>query len=174
MPKAKFQRVKDFNNGVVTISVLGTDDSITAQLSELPEPIVKALALYGLNDKLGSTASGAENPIDAMVSIYNQLKAGEWDARGEGSSRATLLAEAIAQVTGEDLVYVSEQLSVAGKDEVARVRKDPRITAAMAEIKVKRAQAAAKIAKKDAKGLENKSLGDLFSTTSDVPSEPES
>ena len=81
----------------------GWNETATVDLAALATPIVQALVLHGLRQKIADAASGAKTPAEASASMakaVDALLAGEWSSRqaGGGVDEATKVAR---QVTRE-------------------------------------------------------------------------
>lgn len=161
----------DTEQGLVTITPEG-GEAITANLSELPDEMIRQLALHGLSQKLGDSYAGAgqeESPaavVEANVtSLLDQLKQGVWSSRsggGGGGARVTILAEAIHRVTGKELDECVRVVGEMEKDAKAEWRKHPQIAKAISEIRAEREQEKAeKLAKQEDDGSAP-DLGSLF------------
>jgi len=131
---------------------------ITAEMSKLKPETVTRAALHGLSQTIGDSYSGCKDVEEAKKCAVDRIKRiydGEWRATREaGAPRVTMLAGALARVTGKT---VEEALEVIGNlDEDARkeLRGLPQVKVAMAEIKAENLR---KEAEKD-----NTDLGALF------------
>lgn len=156
----------DAEQGLVTITPEG-GEAITANLADMPDEIVRQLALHGLSQKLGDSYAGAgqeENPVAVITAnvtgLIDQLKAGTWSSRsgGGGGPRVTLLAEAIHRVTGKELEECTAVVGDMSNEDKATWRKHPQVAKAIAEIRAEREAEKAK--KLD--GQEGEDLGSLF------------
>lgn len=157
MAKKRINREKNFENGTVTFTVIETGQSLVCDLSKVPQAIQNHLLVHAINAKVGDSAADPNtDALEAMQKTWEQLCAGEWNARGtgEGTAKTTMLAEALARVSGKDLDAVNEKLSGMSDEEKKDLRDHPAVKAAMAEIKLERQKAAAKKAKDGAKGAE--------------------
>lgn len=131
-----------------------TDGVIVEQiLSDLPDSIVRQLALHGLSQKGGDSYSGADSVEEArglLQKVLENLKNGNWSAAraaGEGG-KVTDLARALAEVTGKDLGEVVTKLDEMSKaDKMAR-RKHPAVAAVIARLANERALKKAQEAEK--------------------------
>jgi hypothetical protein len=133
---------------------------VTISLSDLSPEIVTRLALHGLSQKIGDSYAGAAaepNPtkysFEQIEDVIGQLKRGEWRVTAAGGPKATLLAKAIARVTGRDLDDVVEMLEGLDDDDTTdpagkvvpgkkSLQKHPAIVQAKADIKLEEAQKA--------------------------------
>jgi len=145
------------------------DESIVGlALSKLSQAVVTRLAVHGLSQKLGDSFAGAgseENPVSyakaRVQAVIDQLLAGDWRVTAEGGPRVTLLARALARATGQDLdaavqVLADKQAELDNEEKLLKqnpwkqwaktLRGQPAIKAAIAEIELEDAQAAAKAA----------------------------
>jgi len=140
-------------------------------LGDLPPTVVTRLAVHGLSQKIGDSyagASEAESPLayarGAIEETIKQLLAGDWRvAAAGGGPRATLLARALARVTGkalEDSIGVVDNLTDDAKKEL---RANPAIKASTAAIKLEdQAAQAEKLKKVAAAGGDATGLAGLF------------
>jgi len=102
------------------------------------------LALHGLKQKVGDAAAkeagaSAQEKLASMMAVVEQLKRGEWNARGTGG----LIVEAIARVKGLSLEEAMERWQGLTEEEKAAVRKHPLVKKAEADIRAERLAAAA-------------------------------
>lgn len=100
----------------------------TIRLSELPREMVERLAVHGLSQKGGdsyASAGNEDNPLAAakewLAATLKDLRAGAWRVTTAGGFRATMLAKALARVTGrtveeaQSVVDVNSDLDDDGK-----------------------------------------------------------
>lgn len=131
---------------------------VVTRLSELPPESLKQLALHGASAKLGDSYAGAAdveeeggNPVTwakgEVTKIWENLKQGLWNVRGEGGVRVTVLAQAVAAVYGISPEDAAEKLSEMEDEQKKALAAAPKIAAKVAALKAeaaaKRAQAAA-------------------------------
>lgn len=162
MTKTKrMERIKNTETGVVTFKTedwsVKCDAHDIFQNYDKENGAAKWLILHAINAKVGDSVSAwPEDPKGKLEAVWNALKAGEVTTRvaGGGSSKTTVLAEAIAEVTKHDLAKVIEKLASMGKEEKAAVKKSPQIAAVITRLNAERAQAKSEAAKKSAKGAE--------------------
>lgn len=83
-------------------------ETVTIRLSELPREMVERLAVHGLSQKGGdsyASAGSEENPLGAakewLKATLEDLRKGAWRVTTAGGFRATMLARALARVTGQ-------------------------------------------------------------------------
>ena len=155
MSKRRINRTVDFDKQTVTFGVVGTDDALIIAIADLPEEMRVRAILHGLNGKVGDSAADPEtDAMSAMQSTWDNVKAGNWNVRGGGGGpRVTVLAEALAQVTGQELDAVVDKLESMSIEERKEIpKKYAKVKAAMDAIKATRAQAKAKESGKAAKG----------------------
>lgn len=163
MPKARINRDRNVENGIVTFTEIASGESVTCDVTEIfPgyadfNEVQKQAILHAINAKVGdSAADPKESACDAFRRVWSQLKEGVWNARGsgDGGSRVTVLAEAIAAVKGIDLDAVVAKLADMTKEQKAELAKHPQVAAKMDEIKARRAAEKARAAKKAAADAE--------------------
>lgn len=150
MAKARIKREKDFDNGNVTFTVLESGATLECKISDLPQEIITKLAIHGMNAKVGDSAADPNtDALEQMTSVWEQLKAGEWNVRsgGDGSPRVTQLAEALVRATGQNMETVVSKLGEMSDDQKKDLRKHPDVAAAIEDIKLEKAKAKAKAAK---------------------------
>lgn len=118
-------------------------------LENLSEDIITRLALHGLSQKVGDSFAGAgeePNPLkyaeERIIETYEQLRKGEWRVTVAGGPRASLLARALARVTGHSLEEAIEVVEGLDDEQKKAIRKDPAIKKASADIKLEDAQKA--------------------------------
>lgn len=144
----------------------------TIRLSELPQEMVFRLAVHGLSQKGGdsyASAGGEENPLGAakdwLKATLDQIRKGDWRVTTPGGFRATMLAKALARVTGKSIedaqavVDVHSELdddgkpSEKGKAWLKSMRANEQIKAATAAITLEEQKAKeAKLKAQAAKG----------------------
>jgi len=119
----------------------------------------------GFNSKAGDGAASPE--VDALERIGNIVSnltgtnenPGNWNARGEGEPRDTILALAVMRVTGQEKAFVDAKLKEMTKEERADLPKKYKdISIAIKEIKSEKAAEALKAEKKAAKGKEGEAF----------------
>lgn len=161
---AKTQRIhrdKNAETGVVTFTVTENGTVLPCDVRQVfPDfdkmnDVQKHAVIHAVNAKVGDSAASKDvDALEAMTKTWEQLVAGEWNARGEGGgggSKTTMLAEALARVSGKEMEAVNEKLGGMSDEEKADLRAHPAVKAAMAEIKLERQKVAAKKAKEGAK-----------------------
>ena len=165
MAKRRIERIIDFENRTVTFNVIGTDNSVVANYDALSDEMKVRAALHGINGKVGDSAADPEvDAFTAMNETLTNVLAGNWNVRGTGAStRITVLAEALAEVTGQDLDAVVDKLDAMSKEERRAIpSKYAKVKAAVDSIKAARAAAKAKTSKGAAKGTDDGDLADLL------------
>ena len=155
MAKRRINRTVDFDKQTVIFGVVGSDDTLIVSVAELPQEMVTRAILHGLNGKIGDSAADPDtDALTAMQVVWDNVKAGNWNVRGTGGARITVLAEALAQVTGQELDTVVDKLeSMSVEERRALPKKYAKVKAAMDTIKASRAQVKAKASGKAAKGV---------------------
>lgn len=117
------------------------DEQLVCDWRALSDDIRKSLMLHGLKQKVGDAAAGADTIREAqmaMAQVVNNLTAGVWGTRSQGSS---ILAEAMAKVTGCTVEEAMEALSKVDEEKVKEIRKRPDIKLAETQIKAERLKA---------------------------------
>ena len=138
---AKIANKTKHDNGVTFAFI--DSESVTCDMADLPTDIVQALAVHGLSQKLGDSYASAESVEEArsaMVAVWDNLLAGNWNAK---VSRGGKLVEAMVRALGK--TYEECMTVFQGMDDDAKkeLRKHPQIKLAMAEIEMERQTKAA-------------------------------
>ena len=132
------------------VFTLGNGQSMTAGLDGLSAEIVERLAVHGLSQKIGDSASGFSKDRDflgafgAMQAVWENLQAGVWAGRAGGGTSD--LVAAIAKLKGVSLEEAQAAVDKADDEQVKELRKHPAIKEAIAKIQAQRAKEAAKAA----------------------------
>ena len=133
---------KKVTDGGVDIS-FESGDSLIVNLDSLDQSIVTKLALHGLSQKLGDSYAGAElsEAFELASSVASRLLAGEWaQAReGGGSTRVSMLVEALAAATGKSNDEALEVVKGMSDDQKKELKKHPAIAKELATIAAERA-----------------------------------
>lgn len=134
-------------------------ETISVDVASLPENVRQFLMLHGLKQKLGDAMAGKEvaEGRGHVERIVAALTAGDVTVRTPGSAKTSLLAEAIARATGQDVADVVESLEQLDDEQIKAVKAHPEVKVAMAEIKAEREKEKAQKA-----GVEGSSLASLF------------
>jgi len=139
----------------------------TISVTQFPENIRNAFAVYGMSQKLGDEYAGAEGPEEAreaMNSLLESLLAGTWSMRrtGGGTTRTTMLAEALSRVTGQDVDTCQEKIAAMDDETVKSLRGHKQVKAALEAIKLERQQAKLEKAEAEAAAGGGSDLGAIF------------
>ena len=144
-------KVKHAQPGIVNLDFkFNSGEVITVDLNEIPDNIKSILAWHGLSQKLGDAYAGAEKststPEDLLRGVLEQLVAGDWVRKGEGTGpRVSLITEAVVRAkvaAGVDFATIdqgalSERLKV--KKLRDRAMATPQVAAEYENIKAERA-----------------------------------
>ena len=160
MPKAKedvptatpVARVKKAAVSIdgTTLTIDFTDaGSVVLDATTLSKEVKASLLMHGLKQKICDSYSGIRGQEAETVAqaVADQLSAGNWAVVRQssgGAVRGTLLAEAIARISGKALEEVTVQLaglgeSDAGKEQLKLLRQDAQVKRTIAEIKLEKA-----------------------------------
>lgn len=113
-------------------------------VADLPADIVKQLVVHGVSQKIGDSYAGedAENCMTIAQATLKNLLDGNWSTRtGGGGPRISQLAEALARCTGQEVSACVAKIAEMSDDDKKAVRAHPKVQAALAEIKLEKAQA---------------------------------
>lgn len=137
----------------------------TVRVRDYPTEIRNLAALtVGFRNKFMDTYSDPATPIaDALGQMHEQLLAGNWAVKGEGSERTTLFLEAYSNILvktdpTKDLAWTRRRVNEieSGDDEgrklgIAGARAHPEVVAEMARLQIERARERQRSAKDAAK-----------------------
>jgi hypothetical protein len=124
-----------------------TGEVVEVKVGDFKSDIQKQLMLHGLSQKLGDSYSGedADKCHTIFQGVLKNLTEGSWSARaGGGAGRISQLAAALSRAAGEPVEKCVEKLSEMDDAAKKTVREHPAVQAALAEIKLEKAQEDAK------------------------------
>jgi erythromycin esterase-like protein len=130
------------------IFTLGNGSKLTACLDSYSAEMIERLAVHGLSQKIGDSASGFAKERDflgafgSMQQVEDNLKQGLWASRSGGGTSD--LVAAIAKIKGVSLEDAQAAVDKATEEQVATLKKHPAIKEAIAKIQAARAKEAAK------------------------------
>lgn len=138
MARMKFAKIATTETGLTFACADG--ETLEFDVSDLPEAIVSRLIVHGLKQKLIDAANTKAETLDEyrdlVTSTFVMLAAGEWTRRGDGDGG--MLAEAIAEATGEAIEKVRETLKAMDDETRKKVAGHPEVKAIVARIKAER------------------------------------
>jgi len=152
---AKIANKVKTENGVNFAFIDG--ETVEVVFSELSEDIIHNLAIHGLSQKLGDSYASAESVAEArasLIGVWNNLKAGEWNAK---VSRGGKIVEALSRVADVKYEDAQAKFTAMSEEDKKELRKHPKIKLALAEIEMERQT---KLAEADSSG--GKDLNELF------------
>jgi hypothetical protein len=130
------------------VFTLGNGQSLQATLKGLSPEMVERLAVHGLSQKIGDSASGFAKDRDflgafgAMSAVWENLQQGMWASRSGGGTSD--LVAAIAKIKGVSLEDAQGAVDKATEEQLKELKKHPAIKEAIAKIQAARAKEAAK------------------------------
>lgn len=138
--------------GNVLTILFAHGEELTVNAAELPNNIKEACLMHGIKQKVCDSYAGCETPEEALErasGVVQALSAGDWSTRvaGEGGTRVTQLARALAMVTGRTLEEAVEVVSEMNDEVKKTLGANPEIKQAIAEIQAQKAREAAEAAK---------------------------
>jgi hypothetical protein len=158
-----------------------SDESKQAlMLANLQPGIVVRLALHGAGQKIGdsyASAAKADDPVayakEAAKDVIAQLVTGEWRAASApGAAKVTLLARALARLTGETPEKTQEIVDSLTKEQTAEYKSKKKVVKAMEAIRAEDAAAlAARLAKKAAASTEDEDEEEDDITLPELPAD---
>ena len=130
--------------------VLGNGVEVQACLDNYSSEIVERLAIHGLSQKVGDSASGFSKDRDfhgafgAMQGVEDNLRAGVWASKG-GSGTSDLVA-VLADLQGASLEDAQAAVDKMTEDQLATVRKHPAVRKGIVDLQAARAAELARAA----------------------------
>lgn len=144
MAARKLEKSIDVENGVLSLG-FPSGESMEVKMSDFPEEIVHQLALHGLSQKATDATAGkdAEESEERVRGVISALQAGDWTVRGAGtggggSTRTTLLVEAVARIKGIEIDAAKEAVAGLDDEQKKALQKAPSVKAAILTIKQER------------------------------------
>lgn len=141
--------VKDssYEHGIVAMQ-FANGTTRTYDANRLPAEIRERLIGHGLKQKVSDSFAGAKGNIaEAIASadeVYNRLLANDWiGERGGDGVNTNVVCEAIAEMQGKDLATVRAKFDTFDKTKKVAIAQRPDVVAKIAEIRLRKAQAAA-------------------------------
>lgn len=142
---------KDYDIDTGTFSITFADGaSSEVNIDTLPSNIVRNLAMHGLSQKLGDSYASVKGDVAAakakFEAVLKQLMSGEWkQAReaGEGGTKVTELAEAIARFKNAPIEKANAVVAQASDEQVKTWKANAKIKAIIAQIRAEKAAARA-------------------------------
>ncbi len=137
-------------DGVIVFS-FGNGSRMEFDTDELPEAMVRRLELHGLSQKLGDSYANMSKSrdfagaYDAVDAVWEALKAGNWNVKGDGASVQDL-AKALAKLKKCSVEQASTAIGAMDEDMLAKVKSHPEVKKVLAELRAERAAQAAKAA----------------------------
>ena len=144
--RTKSVRDVDEDKGEVTFYVR-TGKMFKLALSDVSDSIEKKLALHGISQKVGDSASGLKDDGDieeAFGTTIANLLADKWAAVRESSGFAgsSILALAVARVTGKDIEAVKATLRAMSDGDKKALSLAPKVVEAKRQIEDEKRKAA--------------------------------
>lgn len=141
--------VIDYNAACDTVTVNHPDgQNVALAVDELTEVLVRQATCHGLKQKLGDAMAIPRDPdtglpatVDdkwsAVMRVLDGLRAGEWNQRAAGEGEGGgLLLRAMRRLSPEaDVATLRGRIAGLDKKQQAALRANPRVAAAIAEIK---------------------------------------
>ncbi len=85
----KLSRAVDYENGVVTFTVLATGATLTCAVNDLPAEIQAKLLPLAINHRIGDAAAGrdGDEAFDSMTKVWEALKSGDFSVRASAGPK---------------------------------------------------------------------------------------
>jgi hypothetical protein len=90
-PKRSKKLAKGIEGNVISITVAGYD-TLTFDVSTLPDEIQEKLIPFGAGHKLGDAAAGKEGQeaVDAISKVWEGLTNGDWTTRAPAAAKVSM------------------------------------------------------------------------------------
>jgi hypothetical protein len=130
------------------IFVLGNGVKVRACLDDYSDAIRHKLALHGLSQKIGDSASGCAKDRDFsgafgnMQTVEDNLRNDTWASRAGGGTSD--LVAVLAELQGATLEDAQAAVDKMDEEQLKAVRSNPQVKSAIAELVAARAKEAAK------------------------------
>lgn len=121
-------------------------EKLACNLQDLPDDMIRKLALHGLSQKVGDSYASATSIDEAKQnarSVWGNLVAGVWATK---AARGGKFVEALARVTGKGYDECLAAWSGMDDKQKAELKKHPQMKKAIAEIEAENAARAAEAA----------------------------
>lgn len=145
---AKSTMTYDYDSPTVVWTNNETNESKTFDFNSLPEDMKTKIFAYGaqhlLRDRTSAIKDGNEK-LSVAQTLFDRLSAGEWKAvraSSGGSSKTTLIVEAIARIKGIDTAAAREIIDGLPAENLKALRANGQVKKVIAEIKLERLNAA--------------------------------
>lgn len=132
---------------VITFDFEQAGEQLSIDVAALNDETKTRGLLHGIRQKIQDSYAGVDGDKAhvAAGAVIDAIMSGSWTQRTEGSgggaARTSMLAEALARATGQDLDACIAKLSTMEDEQKKAVRAHPAVKKAMSEIKLERAQA---------------------------------
>ena len=85
----KLQKEIDYDGGVVSITVISSQQTLTCNVSDLPKEIVSKLVPLAINHRIGDAAAGrdGEEAFESMEKVWKALVSGDFTVKAPPGSK---------------------------------------------------------------------------------------
>ena len=120
-------------------------EPLECSFSDFPSEIKEIAFRHGIKQKLSDAYADAKGDVDLAAGLVDALAdrlitSKQWNLKGEGIGRETLLAKAMAEVTGQELAKVIAKLEGKTKAEKTAFRQHPQVAPVIARMEKERAE----------------------------------
>lgn len=141
--KAKVKKLSSINGSSVVVKFVFRNGAVRQTQFDASHPLFVRLAQHGADQKIGDEFAGLDDPEDCVVAfeqIAERLQGGEWTEKkqSEGLAGTSMLARALAEVTGKPLAEVKAKLASTPKEMKAAIAKQKAVAAVIDRIKSER------------------------------------
>jgi hypothetical protein len=141
--KAKVKKLSSTEGTQVVVKFVFRNGAVRSTAFSADHPLFVRLAQHGADQKIGDEFAGLDDPEDCVAAfegISARLQAGEWSEKrqSEGLAGTSLLARALAEVTGKSLAEVKERLAATPKEAKAAIGKQKAVAAVIDRLKAER------------------------------------
>jgi hypothetical protein len=141
--KAKVKKLSSLEGSTAVIKFVFRNGAVRSTQFAPDHALFARLAQHGADQKIGDEFAGLDDPEDCVAAfegIAARLQAGEWSEKraSEGLAGTSMLARALAEVTGKPLAEVKERLAKTPKEQKAAIGKQKAVAAVIERLKAER------------------------------------
>jgi hypothetical protein len=142
--KAKVKKLSTVQEGgTIVVKFVFRNGAVRSAAFAPDHPLMTRFAQHGLDQKVGDEFAGLDDPEDCVVAfeqVTDRLQRAEWSEKraSEGLAGTSMLARALAEVTGKPLAEVKERLANTPKEQKAAIGKQKAVAAVIQRLKDER------------------------------------
>lgn len=141
--KAKVKKQSSIDGSKVVVKFVFRNGAVRSTEFAPDHALFVRLAQHGADQKIGDEFAGLDDPEDCVVAfeqISERLQAGEWSEKkqSEGLAGSSMLARALAEVTGKPLADVKAKLATTPNEVKKAMGLQKEVKAVIERIKAER------------------------------------